>query len=44
MEKIDIHTHTPFKGPAWETYLKEKGFEVTYEEAGQACSLDHKGC
>ncbi len=23
MEKIDIHTHTPFKGPAWETYLKE---------------------
>ena len=28
----------------WETYLKEKGFEVTYEEAGQACSLDHKGC
>lgn len=28
----------------WETYLKEQGYPVTYEQTGAACSMDHKGC
>ncbi|MBR1478662.1 MAG: glutaredoxin [Lachnospiraceae bacterium] len=28
----------------WESYLKEKGLPIVYEEQGQACSIDHKGC
>jgi glutaredoxin-related protein len=28
----------------WESYLKEKGFPVTYRESGKACSITGKGC
>ncbi len=28
----------------WEGYLKEKGLPITYEETGEACSLDHRNC
>lgn len=28
----------------WEGYLKDQGKEVIDVNAGQACSLDHKGC
>ena len=28
----------------WETYLKEKGLPITYQENGPSCSITGKGC
>ena len=28
----------------WESYLKEKGLDPIYQENGQSCSIDGKGC
>ena len=28
----------------WETYLRQMGKQPVYEDSGEACSIDRKGC